>query len=39
MIEAAIPQLALNDGIQIPANGFGTYKLNGREGVKAMGIP
>ncbi|WP_454688356.1 aldo/keto reductase [Achromobacter aloeverae] len=26
----------MNDGVHIPAIGFGTYKLNGREGVKAM---
>lgn len=29
-----IPQLTLNDGTTIPAVGFGTYKLNGREGAK-----
>ncbi|RQU32763.1 aldo/keto reductase [Burkholderia cenocepacia] len=36
MIAAAIPQFSLNDGDQIPAIGFGTYKLNGCEGVNAM---
>lgn len=30
----AIPTLRLNNGTIIPAVGFGTYKLNGREGVK-----
>ncbi|CAI3924269.1 Aldo/keto reductase [Commensalibacter communis] len=29
-----IPQLILNDGTKIPAVGFGTYKLNGRQGAK-----
>ncbi|MDI2090727.1 aldo/keto reductase [Commensalibacter oyaizuii] len=27
-----IPQITLNDGVSVPAVGFGTYKLNGREG-------
>lgn len=31
-----IPQIKLNDGLLIPAVGFGTYKLNGREGVKSI---
>jgi diketogulonate reductase-like aldo/keto reductase len=31
-----IPQLTLNDGTHIPAVGFGTYKLNGGEGVSAI---
>jgi len=31
-----IPQLTLNDGTHIPAVGFGTYKLNGAEGVSAI---
>lgn len=30
----AIPKLTLNDGTTIPAVGFGTYKLNGRQGAK-----
>ncbi|CAI3922630.1 Aldo/keto reductase [Commensalibacter communis] len=29
-----IPQLTLNDGTKIPAVGFGTYKLNGKQGAK-----
>lgn len=32
----AVPQLTLNDGLRLPAVGFGTYKLNGTEGVNAM---
>lgn len=31
-----IPDLELNDGTQLPALGFGTYKLNGRAGVETM---
>lgn len=31
-----IPQIRLNDGLEIPAIGFGTYKLNGAEGVDTM---
>ncbi len=33
---SAIPTLTLRDGGEIPAVGFGTYKLNGREGVETM---
>ncbi|MBI0082247.1 aldo/keto reductase [Commensalibacter sp. M0402] len=33
---SSIPQIKLNDGTNIPAVGFGTYKLNGREGVKSI---
>ncbi|MCG6123033.1 MAG: aldo/keto reductase, partial [Microvirga sp.] len=31
-----IPDLALNDGTQLPALGFGTYKLNGQSGVETI---
>ena len=31
-----IPKLQLQDGYEIPALGFGTYTLNGHEGVKIM---
>ena len=31
-----IPTVALNDGTDLPAIGFGTYRLNGAEGVAAM---
>ena len=31
-----IPQLTLSDGLTLPAVGFGTYRLNGAEGVHAM---
>lgn len=31
-----IPHLTLNDGATIPAIGFGTYKLNGEQGVKSI---
>lgn len=33
---SAIPTLALNDALTLPAVGFGTYKLNGETGVEAM---
>lgn len=36
MTHVTVPQISLNDGTQVPAIGFGTYKLNGTEGVKAM---
>lgn len=32
----SIPQHALNDGTSVPAVGFGTYRLNGHEGVEAI---
>ncbi|MBP3039806.1 aldo/keto reductase [Bacillaceae bacterium Marseille-Q3522] len=32
----AIPEITLNDGLKIPAVGFGTYKLNGAAGVNTM---
>ncbi|RYM02191.1 aldo/keto reductase [Sporolactobacillus sp. THM7-7] len=32
----AIPEITLNDGLTVPAIGFGTYKLNGAAGVNAM---
>lgn len=31
-----IPQYTLNDGLQVPAIGFGTYSLKGEEGVKSI---
>ncbi|MGV2503419.1 aldo/keto reductase, partial [Priestia megaterium] len=31
-----IPEITLNDGVILPAIGFGTYKLNGNEGVNAI---
>ncbi|MEQ7803567.1 2,5-diketo-D-gluconic acid reductase [Priestia megaterium] len=31
-----IPEITLNDGVTLPAIGFGTYKLNGNEGVNAI---
>ena len=31
-----VPQLTLNDGLRLPAIGFGTYKLNGTDGVNAI---
>lgn len=31
-----VPQLTLNDGLHLPAIGFGTYKLNGTDGVNAI---
>lgn len=36
MPQNAIPFLTLNDGNDIPAVGFGTYKLNGQAGVDAI---
>lgn len=36
MPQNAIPFLTLNDGSDIPAAGFGTYKLNGQAGVAAI---
>lgn len=36
MPQHAIPFLTLNDGSDIPAVGFGTYKLNGQSGVAAI---
>lgn len=35
-MDKPIPDLELNDGTQLPALGFGTYKLNGRAGVDTM---
>ncbi|RSL30695.1 aldo/keto reductase [Salibacterium salarium] len=32
----SIPEITLNDGIRVPAIGFGTYKLNGNEGANAI---
>ncbi|WP_339182610.1 aldo/keto reductase [Oceanobacillus sp. FSL W7-1293] len=31
-----IPEITLHDGIQIPAVGFGTYKLKGQQGAQAI---
>lgn len=36
IMDKAIPELTLNDGTTIPAIGFGTYALNGNEGVNAI---
>jgi len=36
MTQSTIPQINLNDGTDVPAIGFGTYKLNGSEGVDAI---
>lgn len=33
---ASIPTIALNDGTSLPALGFGTYKLNGRDGAEVI---
>ncbi|WAH55809.1 aldo/keto reductase [Pseudomonas silvicola] len=33
---ATVPSITLNDGHTLPAVGFGTYRLNGREGVEAI---
>lgn len=33
---ANIPELRLNDGISLPAVGFGTWSLNGTRGVEAI---
>ncbi|MFV0528478.1 MAG: aldo/keto reductase [Lachnospiraceae bacterium] len=35
-MEKRIPQITLQDGLVIPAIGFGTYKLNGYAGINAM---
>jgi diketogulonate reductase-like aldo/keto reductase len=32
----SIPEIKLNDGLTLPAIGFGTYKLNGNEGANAI---
>lgn len=31
-----IPEVTLNDGLKLPAIGFGTYKLNGSDGVESI---
>lgn len=36
MTQTAIPEISLNDGLKIPAIGFGTYQLNGRAGAEAI---
>ncbi|MDO6654620.1 aldo/keto reductase [Anaerobacillus sp. 1_MG-2023] len=35
-MKESIPELTLNDGLTLPAIGFGTYKLNGNEGATAI---
>ncbi|RBW68106.1 aldo/keto reductase [Bacillus taeanensis] len=32
----SIPEVTLNDGLKVPALGFGTYSLNGNKGVQAI---
>lgn len=32
----SIPEITLNDGLKVPALGFGTYSLNGNKGVSAI---
>ena len=36
MLKESIPELTLNDGLTLPAIGFGTYLLNGNEGATAI---
>ena len=36
MTSNLVPSIALNDGVRLPALGFGTYKLNGSSGVDDM---
>lgn len=36
MIMESIPEITLNDGLTLPAIGFGTYKLNGIAGVNTI---
>lgn len=36
MTQTSIPQICLHDGLQVPAIGFGTYKLNGSEGAETI---
>ncbi len=36
MLKESIPELTLNDGLTVPAIGFGTYKLNGNDGATAI---
>src|SRR5699024_8233018 len=31
-----IPNIILNDGLEVPAIGFGTFNLNGNQGVQAI---
>ncbi|MFT8871691.1 MAG: aldo/keto reductase [Sporolactobacillus sp.] len=33
---ATIPEVTLNDGLTVPVIGFGTYKLNGAAGIRAI---
>ncbi|ASK61559.1 2,5-diketo-D-gluconic acid reductase [Virgibacillus phasianinus] len=35
-MKQAIPEITLNDGVTLPAIGFGTYKLNGNDGANAI---
>jgi diketogulonate reductase-like aldo/keto reductase len=32
----SVPEITLNDGLKVPALGFGTYSLNGNKGVQAI---
>ena len=36
MMDKTISKVLLNDGLEIPAIGFGTYMLNGADGVNAI---
>ncbi|WP_437177731.1 aldo/keto reductase [Heyndrickxia ginsengihumi] len=36
MMSQIIPEVTLNDGVTLPAIGFGTYSLNGNEGANAI---
>lgn len=36
MMDKTISKVLLNDGLEIPSIGFGTYKLNGADGVNAI---
>lgn len=36
MTQAFIPSVTLNDGVRLPALGFGTYRLNGASGADGM---
>ncbi len=35
-MQVKIPELTLNDGLKLPSIGFGTYKLNGSQGMKTI---
>ncbi|GMA99464.1 aldo/keto reductase [Pelosinus sp. IPA-1] len=36
MMDKTVSKVLLNDGLEVPAIGFGTYKLNGADGVNAI---